>query len=201
MNNSEITYRVGLSERYRNSAADLYDEAFGEKFSRAISNRDKRISVLTRGVTLDYTIVAIADDRLVGLAGFHTAAGSLTSGITFASLISQLGFVPAMWAAMIFSLYERKPKAGELLMDGIAVNAKYRGHGIGTRLLDEIEKYAIKTGFKHIRLDVIDTNSGARRLYERRGFVAAGTEHFPYLRWLLGFGGSTTMKLALPDDG
>ena len=99
MKNTEITYQVVLPERYRDNAADLYDQAFGAKFSRAISDRDKRIAVLTRGLIPGYAIVAIADDNLVGLAGFHTLAGSLTGGITFASLISQLGVIQGLWAA------------------------------------------------------------------------------------------------------
>ena len=53
---------------------------------------------------------------------------------------------------------------------------------------------------------MIDIDDGAHRLYQRQGFVATKTEHFRSLRWLFGFGGSTTMSrrgedtLAAPDD-
>ena len=96
-------------------------------------------------------------------------------------------------------LYERKPKEGQLLMDGIAVRQDARGRGIGTRLLDEFKAYGREHGYANIRLDVIDTNPGARRLYERLGFVATKTEHFEYLRWFLGFGASTTMLCHLGE--
>ena len=82
-------------------------------------------------------------------------------------------------------------------MDGIAVDQAYRGQGIGSKLLQEIVTYAQQNGYKTVRLDVIDINSDARRLYERRGFVAVHTEHFPYLKKLLGFGGVTTMKFTV----
>ena len=82
-------------------------------------------------------------------------------------------------------------------MDGIAVQAGARGQGVGSRLLEEIANYAKEQGFSRVRLDVIDINPKARKLYERKGFKAVKTEYFRYLRWLLGFRGSTTMELSL----
>jgi ribosomal protein S18 acetylase RimI-like enzyme len=108
-----------------------------------------------------------------------------------------LGFFKGNWAAIIFSMYDRKPKTGELLMDGIAVHADSRGKGIGSQLLEEITRYAQDNDFNSVRLDVIDTNLQAKKLYERKGFKTVNTDNFPYLRWLLGFSGSTTMKLSL----
>lgn len=67
-------------------------------------------------------------------------------------------------------------------MDGIAVKQDMRGKGIGTKLLDELKQYARDNGFSSIRLDVIDTNPAARRLYERQGFVLTRTGYFGYLR-------------------
>jgi ribosomal protein S18 acetylase RimI-like enzyme len=64
-------------------------------------------------------------------------------------------------------------------------------------LLDEIASYARENDYDRVRLDVIDTNPRARKLYERKGFKAIETQKYPYLRWLLGFGGSTAMELAL----
>lgn len=86
------------------------------------------------------------------------------------------------------------------MMDGITVHREMRGLGIGTRLLDEIKRYARENGYSSVRLDVIDTNPGARRLYEREGFVATKTEHFGYLRRILGFGAATTMVYKIADE-
>ena len=146
---------------------------------------------------LEYAIVAIAENKLVGLAGFHTPTGSLTGGLTYRGLLSQLGFIKGNWAALIFSLYERNPTPGELVMDGIVVDSTARGKGIGSRLLEEISNYAKEHGFNCVRLDVIDINPKAKKLYERKGFEAVKSDHFPYLRRFLGFSGSTTMNLYL----
>jgi ribosomal protein S18 acetylase RimI-like enzyme len=82
-------------------------------------------------------------------------------------------------------------------MDGIAVHCAYRGQGIGNTLIDKIICHATDLGLKSIRLDVIDTNPKAQKLYEKKGFRAIKTEQFPYLKWLLGFSSNTTMQLQL----
>ena len=166
----------------------------------AIRNKEKRISLFEKGFNSNYAIVAILNNKLIGIAGFHTSIDSLTGGITYRDLVSQLGWFEGSWAALIFSMYDRKPKSGELLMDGVAVHRAFRGYGIGSRLLDEIANYGVKNDFSRVRLDVIDTNSRAQKLYERKGFHAVHTERFPYLKWLLGFGSSTTMELELESN-
>jgi GNAT superfamily N-acetyltransferase len=188
-----IHYRLGVPESLRVEAAQLYDEAFGRKFSVAIGNTKKRRDVLAKSFLLEYALAAISKERLVGLAGFHTQRGALTSGMSAELLMERLGTPGGLWAAMIFSIYARQPRASELLMDGIAVRRDMRGKGIGTHLLNDLKRYARDNGFRTIRLDVIDTNPAARRLYKRQGFVPTRTERFGYLRWLLGFGASTTM--------
>ena len=195
MDANELIFQRGLPEYFRSSAASLYDEAFGQKFSVAVRSDQKRLSLLEDCFVPEYAIVAITDNKLTGIAGYHTPTGSLTGCITYRYLVSRLGFFKGNWAALIFSLYERKPASGELLMDGIAVHRDFRGIGIGSNLLDEISRYARENKYDQIRLDVIETNPRARKLYERKGFKAVKTEKFPYLRWLLGFGRSTTMVL------
>ena len=188
-----IQYQFGLPESLRTQAARLYDQAFGAKFSVAVKDRDQRIRLISSSMLLPYAVAAISDDQLVGLAGFQTPAGSLTKGINQQVLFKQLGLFNGVRAALVFSLFEREAKESELLMDGIAVSKEMRGHGIGTQLLGKLKEFAKEQEFTQIRLDVIDTNSAAKRLYERQGFEETGTEHFNYLRGLLGFGAATTM--------
>ncbi|MBK7177638.1 MAG: GNAT family N-acetyltransferase [Chloroflexi bacterium] len=57
--------------------------------------------------------------------------------------------------------------------------------------------YAQQEGYQSVRLGVIETNPAAQRLYERVGFVSIKTEHFAYLKWLLGFGAATEMAFDL----
>jgi ribosomal protein S18 acetylase RimI-like enzyme len=121
--------------------------------------------------------------------------------MTFEVLTKHLGGLRGIRAACVFSLYERTLKSGELLMDGIVVDANARGSGIGTMLLDALVTFASDSGYTSVRLDVIDTNPRARRMYEQNSFVATSSESFGYLRWLLGFGGSTTLVRDAQSDG
>ncbi|MFK8013923.1 MAG: GNAT family N-acetyltransferase [Gammaproteobacteria bacterium] len=188
---------VGIPERDRRAAAQLYDVAFGSKLALAVPDSDQRLVLLTQSLFLDYAVAAFDDQKLVGLAGFSTSEGSLTGGIDYRSLLRELGFIGGHRAALVFSVYEREIKPTELLMDGVVVDAPCRGRGIGTQLFARIMDVAREGGYATIRLDVIDTNPAAKRLYQRLGFVEGKTESFEFLRGVLGFGASTTMIYTL----
>ena len=49
----------------------------------------------------------------------------------------------------------------------------WRGHGAGSAVLEQLKAWSDAQGLR-VHLDVETTNSGARRLYERAGFVATG---------------------------
>jgi ribosomal protein S18 acetylase RimI-like enzyme len=198
MDRSNIEFIVGIPEKFRHDAALLYDSAFGAKFGVAVRSKERRIELLSESFRLQFGIAAVGEGTLLGVAGFHYGDGSLTGGMDYRRLVRVLGFLQGNWAAVVFSLYERKNKKGELLMDGISVRSDARGRGIGGRLLDEVESYAIGQSLKSIRLDVIDSNPDAKRLYERKGFAVTKSESFEWLRWFLGFGSSDTLVKALP---
>lgn len=195
----EVLVQEGWNIEQAKSVAALYEEAFGAKFSTAIPDREKRIKVLAKSFVPEFSFAATSGREVIGLAGFQTPAGSLTNGIGATQLIKDLGYLKGLRACLVFSLFERKPKPRELVMDGIAVRSDFRGQGIGSRLLDQIILYAVKNGFETVRLDVIDSNPRAKKLYELKGFIAVSTDNFPYLKWLIGFSGSTTMLLKISD--
>ncbi|CAD5126658.1 DgyrCDS14736 [Dimorphilus gyrociliatus] len=60
---------------------------------------------------------------------------------------------------------------GECMIDCLSVDREFRGQGIGQILLDAAEKEAKKKGYTKISLLVILKNFGARRLYEKWGYV------------------------------
>lgn len=183
----------GIPEAMRSSAAALYEDAFGAKFAVAIPSAQVRMALLADSLNLAFAFGAISGNQLVGLAGYKTRGGSFTDGMTYRLLLKHAGLLRGSWAALVFSFYERSMTPGQLLLDGIVVDASMRGHGIGSRLLHELSQFAASDGYASVRLDVIDTNPKARRLYERKGFKTTRTDRFGYLRWLLGFGASTTL--------
>jgi len=194
---SRITYHAMLERKRYDQAARLYDQAFGKKFAAAIKHRDDRLVVLEGGFCGAYAFTACDEETLVGIAGYHSATGSLTGQITASGLINHLGIIKGLRAIAVFSFFERRPKAHELVMDGICVREDYRGLGVGSQLLRRIEHYAAAAQYRSVRLDVVDTNPAAKRLYERMGFVATRHQSFPRLEKFLGFGGATTMELKI----
>lgn len=59
---------------------------------------------------------------------------------------------------------------GEWYLDSISVDEKYRGSGIGSKLLDALPQMAERDGKKIIGLSVDKGNPNAKKLYSRKGF-------------------------------
>ncbi|GAA3381724.1 GNAT family N-acetyltransferase [Cryptosporangium minutisporangium] len=192
-----LVYRRGVPPGSEQVVAALYWEAFGRKLGPALDPPDAGRAFIAAHLNPDRGVTAIADGTVVGVAGYQLGGRALTGGGA-ADVLSAYGVLRGLRRLAILALFERTPEPGELVMDGIAVDAQHRGNGIGSRLLTEITAIAAENACRRIRLDVIDTNPGARVLYERHGFVAKRTEQTPYLRRLLGFGAVTTMHRALP---
>ncbi|MBY0098377.1 GNAT family N-acetyltransferase [Mesobacillus maritimus] len=51
---------------------------------------------------------------------------------------------------------------------------KDRGKGLGTNVMNTVEKWLAQEGVFYFKLHVFGTNDGARRLYEELGFEIAG---------------------------
>lgn len=61
----------------------------------------------------------------------------------------------------------------EWYLDSIVVNQKYRGLGIGSALLGEMDQMALKAGYNTIGLNVDIANPNAKKLYSSIGYKKA----------------------------
>ncbi|MEU0256591.1 GNAT family N-acetyltransferase [Streptomyces sp. NPDC006184] len=191
-----VVCRRGVPEGSERQVAALYWEAFGRKLGPALNPPDAGRAFLAGHLNRDRGVTALVDGEVVGVAGYQVGGRGLTGG-SAADMLSAYGFLRGLPRLAVLALFERTPGEGDLVMDGIAVDARHRGCGIGGLLLREIAAIGAENGCRRIRLDVIDTNPRARALYERHGFVARHTEQTPWLRSLLGFGAVTTMHRPL----
>ncbi|WP_029288399.1 GNAT family N-acetyltransferase [Cellulomonas sp. HZM] len=85
---------------------------------------------------------------------------------------------PAVGAVWARALPASEPGYGYVADDvpelGLGVAATHRGRGIGCALLVGCIDLARELGWRALSLSVEDGNTGARRLYERHGFVVVG---------------------------
>lgn len=189
----------GFAPAQRDAAAALYWQAFGAKLGRLLGPPDRGRAVIARALDPAFALSAVAPDgRLLGVAGFKTAAGAFVD-LAFADLRPTFGVVGALWRAPLLAITERPIEAGRLLMDGICVHPDARGLGVGSALLDAIVDEARRRGLAEVRLDVIDRNTRARALYVRTGFRPVGHTSIGPLRFVFGFRRSTTMVRAVGE--
>lgn len=189
------TFRIehGLRPQHRAQAAAGYWAAFARKLHYSLGPRRQAVALIRRVLDADYAISAVADDgRFLGVAGFKTPDGAFVGG-GFGDVVRIYGPVQAVWRGLLLSILERGCEPGTLLMDGIFVDEQARGLGVGTALLNAVEQHAAACRLKAVRLDVIDSNHGARKLYERQGYQARGTQSLGLLEPLFGFRSATTM--------
>lgn len=67
-----------------------------------------------------------------------------------------------------------------LVIHRLAVDPNFQKQGIGSKLISFAENFAINKGYTSIRLDTYSGNSGAIKLYERRGYKkVVGELYFP----------------------
>jgi len=188
-----VEIALGFGPEHRLAAASLYWDAFGRKLDHAIGPRERGIGLIERGLDPSRAVAAFQEGALVGLAGFNLDGQALTT-IRVRDIIKEFGLFSGLRRTAWASLLHRSPKPEELLMDGIVVRADRRGHGIGTKLLCRTFDVAVAHGKRVVRLDVVDTNPAARRLYENLGFLEIKTEQVPFLRRVMGFSAATTME-------
>ena len=173
-----VRIEQALPESARTAAAELYWEAFGRLLRPALGRSDAGPG------GADGRPRAVARDRRDGRrrAGRPRRA-ALRRPRLHAARRPVAAAAPRHRAACRASCRcccsPRRPPAGELRIDGIAVRGDRRGAGIGSLLLREAAGRARAVGIEVIRLEVVDTNPRARSLYEREGYVAVRTEHTP----------------------
>ncbi|MEO1289453.1 MAG: GNAT family N-acetyltransferase, partial [Chloroflexota bacterium] len=186
----------GLNAEQREKVAQLYYLAFREKLHPIFRDEAKALQVLARCFNPDYAIIAVQDNEVVGVAGFKDSDGNLVD-IQPEMMVETFRFFGGWLRILGLLLFTRQLEADILLMDGIVVDADYRGQGIGSQLLDAVMAHAREKDYQQVRLDVINTNPRARQLYERKGFIAGKTEDVSWLKPIFGFSASTKMYKSL----
>jgi ribosomal protein S18 acetylase RimI-like enzyme len=200
MPDTGLEIRSGIPESQRVRAAELYYAAFRQKLAPIFRDDERGKQILREAFDLSYAVGAFQDGVIVGIAGFRDQHSHLLA-IRPAHLIRAFGVIGGTWRLLALALFDRAPEERNLVMDGLVVDSTKRSLGIGSALIDRLTRFAEERGYQGIRLDVIDTNPRARHLYERKGFVASQTKHYPWLQKIFGFSAVTTMIKPIDHTG
>lgn len=180
-------------------AARLYWQAFAGKLGVVLGPKDRALGFLVRAMDGRHALSALdRDGTVIGIAGYTVQSGGFIRG-GMRELRQVYGWFGGTWRGLVLSVLERPYSSGTFLMDGLVVDERARGRGVGTELLRAIRAKAIASRCTTIRLDVIDTNPRARAMYERFGFVVAETQSSWLMRIAFGFRNAT--RMVYPLDG
>jgi len=193
--------RVGLISEHKIEAAELYSKAFERKYVKILGSQKAIMELFSRGINSDRAISAISHEgELIGVAGFQLSGKKLI-GIKFKDYKNQYGLIKGGIKYVVFEtiFYRKRDDNKQLLMDRIVVKVGNRGKGIGKELFKKLEEFSIENNLTSLKLDVIDENPKAKKLYEKIGFEQKSYQKVPkIIRRLIGVSGVTTMvkKLA-----
>jgi GNAT superfamily N-acetyltransferase len=183
----------GIPPDYRHAAAVICFDAFQNKFEPIMRSRQKGIEAIEKDMRIEGALAAFHDNQLVGFAGIHFEDRPFLD-FRFDTFKSVFGVPKGLVKLLVLSPYHHTIKDGELYLEVLAVREDFRGKGIGSRLLEEVEKFALEEKFENVVLEVIDANSNAKRLYERAGYSVRKITRYPFLKYLFGFTASIEMQ-------
>lgn len=190
-----VTVTEGVPATHRAAVADLYHEAFARKLMPLLGRPIAVRRLIAECLRPDLVMGAWSGGELAGVLGLQEPGGARYLPVEAAAARRHLGRVRGTIAWLVFTLMDAdEVAAGEVRVAAIAVAPSMRGRGVGTALLGAAEARARRHGALTLRLEVVDTNGDARRLYERLGFTATATRRYPLPRRWLGFSGVTEME-------
>jgi len=86
------------------------------------------------------------------------------------------GLIGQLFISLISSRPELADGRLRAYVYGFRVKPAYRSQGIGTVMMQTVERDLYQRGFRRVTLNVGKENNAARRLYERLGYRVVGSE-------------------------
>jgi ribosomal protein S18 acetylase RimI-like enzyme len=133
-------------------------------------------------------IAATLREAFLPFEPLYTPAGFLATVLTPEQLVARWSEGP-IWVAAdhaaVVGTVSAVPRPDELYVRSMAVRPGAQGSGVGRRLLDTVEAFAIERGYRRLALSTTPFLTAAIRLYGRQGFRSAGESDLFGTRLLL----------------
>ena len=148
--------------------ADLVYDVDFRTFDSVYKNKNNAIRDISRMLEkheLDHFYVVLEDGKVMGIVKFH-----IHNKPSF--IHSLLGFTS--FKLLLIDILDyfvlSEVNDNDLHIAMLAISDKYRGKGVGSKVLNKVIKHGKKGDFKRITLDADFRNDGAKKLYEKMGF-------------------------------
>ncbi len=105
--------------------------------------------------------------------GYSTILWHYLVAISYMPSLKSLGIFTRLRKRL--SNFSETIPEGDFYVQGIAIEPDFRGAGIGSLLMTDIENRARASGSDRLSLDVSAKNDGAKRLYKRLGMFESST--------------------------
>lgn len=185
---------------------DILVDAFSDKLSYIFNNEmDKAREITAKYYStmsldeLNSHYVAVEDGIVLGAMHLKYKGGPKRSGsVAISEMIQRLGVFRGLSATaslILFTSDDFKPDTCHVSF--LAVMPDARSKGIGTQLMDYAIEFAKSKKLPKLSLNVVGSNTGAIRLYERLGFHTEKQENSIIARFFLGFAGYSYMEKTL----
>ncbi len=179
-------------------AAQAVSDAFAAKHAALGVPAQAAIEVLARAIDPGSAVFAYQGEAFAGVAGLVTPSRRFLR-LGLAQALRHLG--PGR--GLVYYLVARadsRVAEGEVKVQALAVRRGMRGQGIGRRLLGHVEALARDWGCRTLSLDVVDTNTVARRLYALAGFEVVGRTGYGLLTRRAGFCAAYHLRKRIAAD-
>lgn len=142
-----------------------YDVDF-RTFDMLFKSKDSAVKAITKDLPKrkmgDYFKVILDDDEeIIGMLMIYDS--NLSHNFYFKSL--RLFIVDVLDHFVLADIEE-----DDLYLAELAIDSKFRGQGIGRKVISDVIEYAKSKNYKRVTLDVDFRNHDAKRLYEKIGF-------------------------------
>ena len=177
----------GLPPSLTEEALKIYYDAFCKKINPLVGNKEKAIPFIKKTTDFNACFYAVMQDKVLGLAGIQDKDNNFTRSIRFNKLLKEFNLFRALLIKYIYGFKTSKVDNGVIRIDSIAVAIKTRGMGIGTALNNEVFRYALDKGLDSVKLEVVNTNPKAKKLYDKLGFKVIKEVKYGFITKRAGF--------------
>ncbi|WP_300667793.1 GNAT family N-acetyltransferase [Desulfoluna sp.] len=190
-----------LPEPLKESSIKVFIDGFGQKIDHLMlnphdSNQAKR--VYRDGADFTSGIYALCEGKLVGLIGLQFQRQKFIH-LNLTTLHQEFGFWGGVTRKLSGSVFKdlHPLKDDELRVQVISVAGSFRGTGVGHRLLEALFAWGKARHLTCVRLEVVNTNPQAKKLYHELGFTRCGWLPYGPIASKAGFSSQFLMKKEL----